>query len=70
LPDGIDQLGDKAFIIERFDRREDGTSVHIEDFVRISEEPDSVFAKSRTAVSVTPGQSGPVDRCTAVIHPG
>ena len=38
--------------------------------VRISEEPDSVFAKSRTAVSVTPGQSGPVDRCTAVIHPG
>lgn len=35
LPDGIDQLGDKAFIIERFDRREDGTSVHIEDFAQV-----------------------------------
>ncbi|MCF3638024.1 type II toxin-antitoxin system HipA family toxin (plasmid) [Komagataeibacter intermedius] len=35
LPDGIDQLGDKAFIIERFDRREDGTSIHIEDFAQV-----------------------------------
>ncbi|MBS1089951.1 type II toxin-antitoxin system HipA family toxin [Gluconobacter wancherniae] len=35
LPDGIDQLGGKAFIIERFDRREDGTSVHIEDFAQV-----------------------------------
>lgn len=35
LPDGIDLLGDKAFIIERFDRREDGTSVHIEDFAQV-----------------------------------
>lgn len=35
LPDGIDRLGDKAFIIERFDRREDGTSVHIEDFAQV-----------------------------------
>jgi len=35
LPAGIDLLGDKAFIIERFDRREDGTSVHIEDFAQV-----------------------------------
>lgn len=35
LPDGIDRLGDKAFIIERFDRRKDGTSVHIEDFAQV-----------------------------------
>lgn len=47
-----------------------GLGSTVPELVRISEEPDSVFAKSRTAVSVTPGQSGPVDRCTAVIHPG
>lgn len=35
LPDGIDQLGGKAFIIERFDRREDGSTVHIEDFAQV-----------------------------------
>ncbi len=38
--------------------------------VRISEEPDSVFAKSRTAVSVSRGQTGPVGLCSAVMHPG
>ncbi len=35
LPSGIDRLGNKAFIIERFDRRDDGTSVHIEDFAQV-----------------------------------
>lgn len=35
LPAGIDRFGDKAFIIERFDRRDDGTSVHIEDFAQV-----------------------------------
>ncbi|WP_068305221.1 type II toxin-antitoxin system HipA family toxin [Pararhodobacter sp. CCB-MM2] len=35
LPAGIDRLGDKAFIVERFDRRDDGTSVHIEDFAQV-----------------------------------
>lgn len=31
LPDGIDHLGSKAFIIERFDRMDDLHSVHIEE---------------------------------------
>lgn len=35
IPDGIDRFGDKAFVIKRFDRLEDGTSVHIEDFAQI-----------------------------------
>ena len=35
LPSGVDRLGDKAFIIERFDRRDDGSSVHIEDFAQV-----------------------------------
>jgi serine/threonine-protein kinase HipA len=35
LPQGINQLGSKAFIIERFDRTDDGHSVHIEDFAQV-----------------------------------
>lgn len=35
LPGDMGQLGDKAFIIERFDRRSDGSSVHIEDFAQV-----------------------------------
>lgn len=35
IPEGIDKIGDKAFVIKRFDRLEDGTSVHIEDFAQI-----------------------------------
>lgn len=35
LPQGIDQLGNKAFIIERFDRTNDGQAVHIEDFSQV-----------------------------------
>ena len=35
LPSGVDRLGDKAFIIERFDRRDDGSAVHIEDFAQV-----------------------------------
>lgn len=35
LPQGIDHLGGKAFIIERFDRRDDDTAVHIEDFAQV-----------------------------------
>lgn len=35
IPEGIDRIGDKAFVIRRFDRLEDGTSVHIEDFAQI-----------------------------------
>lgn len=35
LPKGIESFGEKAFVIERFDRKEDGQSVHIEDFAQI-----------------------------------
>lgn len=35
LPDGIKQLGSKAFIIERFDRSNVGKRVHIEDFAQV-----------------------------------
>ncbi len=35
IPEGIDGIGDKAFAIKRFDRLEDGTRVHTEDFAQI-----------------------------------
>ncbi len=35
IPDGIDKIGGKAFVIKRFDRLEDGTRIHTEDFAQI-----------------------------------
>lgn len=35
LPKGINRIGDKAFVIKRFDRLEDGTRIHTEDFAQI-----------------------------------
>lgn len=35
LPDGIDRIGNYAFVIERFDRLSDGSRVHIEDFAQV-----------------------------------
>ncbi len=35
LPGGIERIGDKAFVIERFDRLPDGGLVHIEDFAQV-----------------------------------
>lgn len=35
LPKGIESFGERAFVIERFDRKESGESVHIEDFAQI-----------------------------------
>lgn len=35
LPDGIEQFGSQAFVIERFDRLSDGGRVHIEDFAQV-----------------------------------
>ncbi|MGQ7245763.1 type II toxin-antitoxin system HipA family toxin [Halomonas sp. V046] len=35
LPEGIDEIGQSAFIIERFDRLADGSAVHIEDFAQV-----------------------------------
>lgn len=35
IPSGIEKFGDSAFIIKRFDRNDDGSLVHIEDFAQI-----------------------------------
>jgi len=35
LPEGINHLGSKAFIIERFDRTDDDQRIHIEDFAQV-----------------------------------
>lgn len=35
LPEGIGEISGQAFVIERFDRLDDGTPVHIEDFAQI-----------------------------------
>ncbi len=35
LPEGIDKIGGRAFVIERFDRLSDGSRVHIEDFAQV-----------------------------------
>ncbi len=35
LPEGIDKIGQSAFIIERSDRLSDGSAVHIEDFAQV-----------------------------------
>ena len=50
LPEGIDRLGDKAFIIERFDRTQDKTSTHIEDFAQVfGVFPDDKYKKASSA---------------------
>jgi len=47
LPHGIDQIGSKAFIIERFDRAHDGSKVHIEDFAQVfGVYPDDKYKKA------------------------
>lgn len=43
LPAGVDRLGDKAFIIERFDRTQEKAAVHIEDFAQVF----GVFAEDK-----------------------
>lgn len=35
LPPGVDRLGAKAFVIERFDRAQDAERIHIEDFAQV-----------------------------------
>ncbi len=35
IPDGIGQFGDSVFAIKRFDRKDGGGSVHIEDFAQV-----------------------------------
>lgn len=35
LPEGIDQLSGQALVVRRFDRKDQGNSIHIEDFAQI-----------------------------------
>lgn len=47
LPDGIQTLGPKAFVIERFDRLPDGALIHIEDFAQVFDVyPDDKYKKA------------------------
>ncbi|WP_199171756.1 type II toxin-antitoxin system HipA family toxin [Pollutimonas nitritireducens] len=64
LPEGIDHLGSKAFIIERFDRMDDRHSVHIEDFAQVfSVYPQSKYEKAsyRSLARVIAAESGNAD---------
>lgn len=61
LPEGIDHLGSKAFIIERFDRMDDRHNVHIEDFAQVfSVYPQSKYEKAsyRSLARVIAAESG------------
>ena len=50
LPDGIEHVGGKAFVIERFDRLSDGSRVHIEDFAQVfGVYPDAKYKKASLA---------------------
>lgn len=47
LPEGMDQLGGETFAIKRFDRADDGSAVHIEDFAQIfSVFPDRKYERA------------------------
>lgn len=47
LPDGIGSIHGKALAIQRFDRRDDGTLVHIEDFAQIFDVyPENKYRKA------------------------
>jgi serine/threonine-protein kinase HipA len=59
LPDGIEQFGPRAFLIERFDRSKDG-AVHIEDFAQVfGVYPDDKYKKAsfRSLLSVVASES-------------
>lgn len=64
LPAGIDKLGPKAFVIERFDRLPDGQLIHIEDFAQVfGVYPDDKYKKAnmRNIASVIAAESGHED---------
>ena len=64
LPKGINHLGDKVFIIERFDRTDDGQSVHIEDFAQVfGVYPHAKYEKAsyRSLARVIAAESGDAD---------
>lgn len=60
LPDGIAKLGQQAFVIERFDRNEDGSITHIEDFAQVfNVYPENKYKKAsyRNLISVIATES-------------
>ena len=60
LPDGIEKIGQQAFVIERFDRNDDGSVTHIEDFAQIfNVYPENKYKKAshRNLISVIATES-------------
>ncbi len=64
LPEGINHLGSKVFIIERFDRTDDGQILHIEDFAQVfGVYPHAKYEKAsyRSLARVIAAESGDDD---------
>ncbi|MGG4604096.1 type II toxin-antitoxin system HipA family toxin [Paenalcaligenes sp. Me131] len=64
LPEGVSQVGNKAFIIERFDRTDDGHKLHIEDFAQVfGVYPQAKYEKAsyRNLAQVIAAESGDDD---------
>ncbi len=60
LPDGIEKIGQQAFVIERFDRNDDGSVTHIEDFAQVfNVYPENKYKKAsyRNLLSVIASES-------------
>ena len=60
LPDGIEKIGQQAFVIERFDRNDDGSVTHIEDFAQVfNVYPEDKYKKAsyRNLISVIASES-------------
>ncbi|GAK72760.1 hypothetical protein RRU01S_28_00030 [Agrobacterium rubi TR3 = NBRC 13261] len=60
LPDGIEKIGQQAFVTERFDRNDDGSVTHIEDFAQIfNVYPENKYKKAsyRNLISVIASES-------------
>ncbi len=60
LPDGVEKTGQQAFVIERFDRNEDGSVTHIEDFAQVfNVSPENKYKKAsyRNLISVVASES-------------
>ncbi|MBP1853596.1 type II toxin-antitoxin system HipA family toxin [Rhizobium halophytocola] len=60
LPDGIEKIGRQAFVIERFDRNDDGSVTHVEDFAQVfNVYPEDKYKKAsyRNLISVIASES-------------
>ena len=64
LPEGIGDVDGSAFVIKRFDRADDGSSVHIEDFAQVFNVfPEDKYKKanSRSLAEVIAAEAGQAD---------